>query len=92
MTIYCANDEYGENLILAKSIKSLISYLIELDFFNDDTDIVVIKEENNDCEWTTLKNFYGDCWKNTITNLTIDELNDLFFSNGVIFSAKKVLE
>lgn len=92
MTIYCANDEYGENLILAKSIKSLISYLIELDFFNDDTDIVVIKEENNDCEWTTLKNFYGDCWKNTITNLTIDELNDLFFSNGVIFSAKEVLE
>lgn len=92
MTIYCANDEYGENLILAKSIKSLISYLIELDFFNDDTDIVVIKEENNDCEWTTLKNFYGDCWKNTITNLTIDELNDLFFNNGIIFSAKKVLE
>lgn len=92
MTIYCANDEYGENLILAKSIKSLISYLIELDFFNDDTDIVVIKEENNDCEWTTLKNFYGGCWKNTITNLTIDELNDLFFSNGVIFSAKEVLE
>ena len=91
MTIYCANDEYGENLILAKSVKSLVSYLIELDFFNDDTDIVVIKEDN-DCEWTTLKNFYGDCWKNTIANLTIDELNDLFFNNGIIFSIKKVLE
>lgn len=92
MTIYCANDEYGENLILAKSIKSLIFYLIELDVFNDDTDILIIKEENNDCEWATLKNFYEDCWKNTITNLTIDELNDLFFNNGVIFSAKEILE
>ena len=91
MTVYCANDEYGENLIIAKSIKSLISYLIELDFFNDNTDIVVIKEDN-DCEWTTLKKFYGDCWKNTIANLTVDELNDLFFKNGIIFSKKEVLE
>lgn len=89
MIIYCANDEYGENLILAKSIKSLISYLIELDVFNDDTDILIIKEENNDCEWTTLKKFYGDCWKNTITNLTIDELNDLFFNMDIIFFCKE---
>lgn len=92
MTVYCVNDEYGEHLIIAKSVHSLISYLIELDTLNDDTDIVIIREDTNDCEWTTLKEFYGDCWKNTIANLTIDELNDLFFDDGFIFSEKTVVD
>ena len=92
MTVYCVNDEYGEHLIIAKSIHSLISYLIELDMLNDNTDIVIIREDTNDCEWTTLKEFYGDCWKNTIANLTIDELNDLFFNIGFIFSEKTVID
>ena len=90
MTVYCANDECSEHLIIASSIPSLISHLIKLDVLNDNTDIVIINE-NNDCEWTTLKDFYGDCWKNTIANLTIDELDELFFDTGIIFSKKTVI-
>ena len=92
MTVYCVNDEYGEHLIIAASIRSLINYLIELDTLNKDTDIVVINENTNDCEWTTLEGFYGDCWQNTIANLTVDELNDLFFEAGFIFSKKTVID
>ena len=92
MTVYCVNDEYGEHLIIATSIQSLINYLIELDTLNKNTDIVVINEDTNDCEWTTLEDFYGDRWQNTIANLTIDELNDLFFDAGFIFSKKTVID
>lgn len=92
MTVYCVNDEYGEHLIIAASIQSLINYLIKLDTLNKDTDIAIIDENTNDCEWTTLEDFYGDCWQNTIANLTIDELNDLFFDTGFIFSKKTVID
>lgn len=92
MVVYCVNNEYGDNLIVAKSIPSLISYLTELDTLNKDTDIVVINEDTNDCEWTTLEKFYGDCWQNTIANLSIDELNELFFDIGFIFSKKTVID
>lgn len=92
MTVYCVNDEYGEHLIIAASIQSLINYLIKLDTLNKDTDIAIIDENTNDCEWTTLEDFYGDCWQNTIANLTIDELNDLFFDTGFIFSKKTIID
>lgn len=91
MIVYCANDECSEHLIIASSIPSLISNLIESDILNDNTDIIIINE-NNDCEWTTLKDFYGDCWKNTIANLTINELDELFSDTGIIFSKKTVID
>lgn len=92
MTVYCVNDEYGEHLIIATNIQFLIKYLIKLNTLNKDTDIAIINEDTNDCEWTTLEKFYGDCWKNTIANLTVDELNDLFFDTGLIFSKKTVID
>lgn len=79
------------DLLVASNIKALISYLIELDVLSENMDILAINEETNDCEWTTLKSFYGDYWKDTISNLNINELSDLFFPSGLIFSEKKVI-
>lgn len=93
MKVYCVNHEDGDmsDLLISSNIKALISYLIELDVLSEDMDILAINEETNDCEWTTLKSFYGDCWKDTISNLTINELSDLFFPSGFIFSEKEVI-
>lgn len=93
MKVYCVNHEDGEmsDLLIFSDIKTLISYLIELDVLSENMDILAINEKTNDCEWTTLRSFYGDCWKDTISNLNIDELSDLFFSSGLIFSEKRVI-
>jgi hypothetical protein len=93
MKVYCVNHEDGDmsDLLVSSNIRALISYLIELDVLFEDMDILAINEETNDCEWTTLKSFYGDCWKDTISNLTMDELSDLFFPSGLIFSEKEVI-
>ena len=93
MKVYCVNYEDGcmSDLLVFSDIKTLVSHLIEHDVLSENMDILAINEETSDCEWTTLRSFYGDCWKDTLSNLTISELSDLFFPSGLIFSEKKVI-
>ena len=93
MKVYCVNHEDGDmsDLLVASNIKALISYLIEFDVLSENMEILAINEKTNDCEWTTLRSFYGDCWKNTLSNLNIDELSDLFFPSGLIFFEKRII-
>lgn len=93
MKVYCVNYEDGcmSDLLVFSDIKTLISYLTELDVLSGNMEILAINGKTNDCEWTTLRSFYGDCWKNTISNLNIDELSELFLPSGLIFSEKKVI-
>ena len=92
MFVYCVKDDWGDFTVLASSIQSLILHLIKTGVLNENVDILVDNPETNHCEWTILKDFYGDCWKNTISNLTIDELNDLFNGFGLTFSKEKVID
>ena len=92
MNVYCASDDNKEHLLIAANIQALISHLIKINVLNNETDIIVINNDTNDCEWTTLKEFYGDCWQNTIANLNINELYELFLPTGIIFSKKKVID
>lgn len=57
--------------------KWAVELLIEKEWLTGNTDIYH-KIENNDYDWDTVKQVYGEHWEDFMKNLTINEFNELW--------------
>ena len=57
--------------------KWAVELLIETDWLTGNTDIYHETEDGEAC-WDTVKQVYGECWKDFMKNLTINEFNEIW--------------